>query len=195
MPPKVKGKRYRRDTVKPLSGLDVEALLGREKRQKITPENAIPEFKQMLDSAEAESALIDAANQMASIVRRLITQSFSDASYEQAAENMGVLRQAMIEMEIPEVYNDFIRDLKTRLIKGELGGNRNEFWLAGVRKSRLGLIDQSAAPTSGISSDEAKAVRPFCASQRDATDECSFTISRASRGNVIMPFGHALSCV
>lgn len=50
VPPKVKGKRSRREVIKPKSGLDLEELLGpREKRQKIDPKNPIPTFKQMMD--------------------------------------------------------------------------------------------------------------------------------------------------
>ena len=112
----------------------------------------------MLDNADSDSALIAAATQMSSIIRTLITKSFGDIQYDQAAENMRVIREAMIEMEIPEVYNDFVRDLKKRVIKGELGGDRTDFWFASVRRNKLGLIDNGASPSSTVSEVDAKVV-------------------------------------
>ncbi|KAJ5165723.1 uncharacterized protein N7500_007553 [Penicillium coprophilum] len=64
VPPKTKGRKRQRDTEKPLSGLDVDALLSLEpKRTKISTENAIPEFKQTLSRAENIDAIHDAVQQ------------------------------------------------------------------------------------------------------------------------------------
>ncbi|KAJ0342921.1 ATP-dependent DNA helicase II subunit 2 [Colletotrichum chrysophilum] len=154
VPPKAKGKRNR-ETIKPLSGLDVDALLGTApKRAKISPENAIPEFKQALDTAEDIAQIKHAAAQMGSIVRSLVTDSFGYANYARAAENLGVLREGLIDMEEPGIYNDFMRDLKKKMLSGELGGDRREMWWK-IRTSRLGLIDQSASEVSKVTSDEA----------------------------------------
>lgn len=154
VPPKAKGKRNR-ETIKPLSGLDVDALLGTApKRAKISPENAIPEFKQALNTAEDIAQIKDAAAQMGFIVRSLVTDSFGDANYARAAENLGVLREGLIDMEEPGIYNDFMRDLKKKMLSGELGGDRREMWWK-IRTSRLGLIDQSASEVSKVTSDEA----------------------------------------
>jgi ATP-dependent DNA helicase 2 subunit 2 len=156
VPPKAKGKRGR-DIVKPLSGLDVEALLGREKRAKITTENAIPEFKQMLETAEDLSSIQEAAKQMATIIRSLITHSLGDSGYGRAIANIATMREELINMEEPDLYNDFVADLKRRLLAGELGGDRRDMMWE-IRKAKLGLIDKKASEISEVTEDQATEV-------------------------------------
>ncbi|TAQ85878.1 hypothetical protein B7494_g5778 [Chlorociboria aeruginascens] len=155
VPPKAKGTRGRKDVIKPLSGLDVKKLLGQEKRQRISKENAIPEFKQMLATAESENVFIDAANQMASITRSMITNSYADKEYPRAVENLRVMREELIHLEVPEIYNNFIRDLKQRVVKGELGGNRSDLWWLVTKTNKLGLIDKEVSERSDVSREEA----------------------------------------
>ncbi|KAK1497378.1 Ku70/Ku80 N-terminal alpha/beta domain-containing protein [Colletotrichum cuscutae] len=158
VPPKAKGKR-KFEAAKPLSGLDVDALLGTtsksaSKRPKITPENAIPDLKRALATAEDESEIRDAAKQMAAVVAQLVTDSFGDNNYARASENLSVLRRGLVELEEPGVYNDLIRDLKKKMLSGELGGDRREMWWR-VRTSRLGLIDRGTSEVSNVKSEEA----------------------------------------
>ncbi|KAJ0321121.1 hypothetical protein COL5a_009451 [Colletotrichum fioriniae] len=158
VPPKAKGKR-KFEAAKPLSGLDVDALLGTtsksaSKRPKITPENAIPDLKRALATAEDESEIRDAAKQMAAVVAQLVTDSFGDNNYARASENLSVLRRGLVELEEPGVYNDLIKDLKKKMLSGELGGDRREMWWR-VRTSRLGLIDQGTSEVSNVKSEEA----------------------------------------
>ncbi|KXH66017.1 Ku70/Ku80 N-terminal alpha/beta domain-containing protein [Colletotrichum salicis] len=159
VPPKAKGKR-KFEPSKPLSGLDVDALLGTtskstpNKRPKITPENAIPDLKRALALAEDESEIRDAAKQMAAVVAQLVTDSFGDSQYARASENLSVLRRGLVELEEPGVYNDLIKDLKKKMLSGELGGDRREMWWR-VRTSRLGLIDQGTSEVSNVKSEEA----------------------------------------
>ncbi|RFU34764.1 hypothetical protein B7463_g1513, partial [Scytalidium lignicola] len=154
VPPKVKGKRNRQDIIKPLSGLDVESLLGKEKRQKISHDNAIPEFRQMLNTAESVSSIQEATDQMASIIRTLVTRSLGDSGYGRAIENLRVMRDELILLEESTIYNDFIRDFKKRTTKGELGGDRRDFWWD-IRKNRLGLVDKATLEFSDVSEKEA----------------------------------------
>ena len=158
MPPKAKGKRGRKEIIKPLSGLDVESLLGREKRRKLSVSNAIPGFKQMLEAADDVKVIPEAAKQMGGIIHELIRTSLGDQWYAQALENLSVLRDQMIEFEEPGVYNDFVRDLKARLLRDELGGGRKDLWFRVVRERRLGLIDREEAPASDVSEEEAAEV-------------------------------------
>lgn len=155
VPPKVKGKR-RRDAVKPLSGLDVDSLLGEEKLGKISPDNPIPDFKNTLDRADDESQFEDAAKQMGTIIRSLITDSFGSSKYERAVECMGAMREGLSNLEEPAIYNNFVKELKKSLLSGELGGDRRDFWFK-IRMSRagLGLIDQKEAEESDVTSAEA----------------------------------------
>jgi len=155
--PKAKGSRRGKEIIKPLSGLDVSSLLNRENRQKISAENAIPEFKQMLNGTTDDNAVIDAANQMAEIVRRLVTESTANLKYDRAIENLKVLREQMLEFEMPEVYNDFIRDFKKRLAAEQLGGNRKEFWFL-VMRQKLGLIDKGTLEISDVLEEDAREV-------------------------------------
>lgn len=157
VPPKTKGKRNGRDPIKPLSGLDVASLLNRENRQRISVGNAIPEFKQMLANTTDDNTVIDAANQMSEIIRRLVTESIGEKNYAQALENLKVLRREVVDFEMPDVYNDFLRDFKKRLVAEQLGGDRRAFWFA-LKMSKLGLIDKFALEISEISEEDAKEV-------------------------------------
>jgi ATP-dependent DNA helicase 2 subunit 2 len=158
VPPKAIGKRQR-DVPKPLSGLDVDALLKlpENKRAKIDPNNAVPEFKQMVDNASDDADFEDAAKQMGQIVRQVVTDSFGDSNYNRAIEDMRVFREKMTNLEEPELYNSFIMDLKTRLLSGELGGDRRELWWQ-MKGARLGLIDREAVDVSKVTPEEAAEV-------------------------------------
>lgn len=170
VPPKAKGKRGRKEITKPLSGLDVESLLGREKRRKLSMSNAIPGFKQMLETADDVKLIPDAAKQMGDIIHELIRTSLGDQWYAQALENLGVLREQMIEFEEPGVYNAFVRDLKSRLLRDELGGGRKDLWYRIIREKKLGLIDSEAAPASEVSEEEAAQVCEISSSLRIVGD-------------------------
>ncbi|KAI9837987.1 MAG: ATP-dependent DNA helicase II subunit 2 [Sarea resinae] len=155
VPPKQKGRKRARDQTKPLSGLNVDELLGREKRTKISAENAIPEFKQMLATTEDLGAIEDASKQMASIIQSQIRHSLGDSGYGQATEGLRVMREEVTALEEPALYNDFITELKKKLLAGELGGDRREMWWL-IRMNKLGLIDEKLSPLSSVSEEEAK---------------------------------------
>ncbi|KAF7166801.1 hypothetical protein CNMCM6106_002499 [Aspergillus hiratsukae] len=155
VPPKVKGRKRVRESEKPLSGLDVDALLHQEKRAKISPTNAIPEFKQTLGQAESIEAIKDAVKQMTSIIEDQIKNSLGDANYDRVIEEMGVMREELISFEEPALYNDFLRQLKDKLLKEELGGDRRELWWL-LRRSKLGLISQRESDQSDVTEEQAK---------------------------------------
>lgn len=157
MPPKAKGRRNR-EAVKPISGLDVDALLGEDSKGQITPENAVPDFKRAMATSEEMSDIQDAAKQMADVIESLVTDSFGDSKYAQAVECIGVMREELINMEEPELFNTFVRDLKKSLLSGSLGGDRRDFWFK-LRWSRLGLIEQNQSDVSKVTADEADEVR------------------------------------
>jgi ATP-dependent DNA helicase 2 subunit 2 len=162
VPPRAKGKRNRnREEVKPLSGLKIDELLSSTRREtRISRDNAISEFKQMLDNADgADNAglIRDAAKQMGDITRELI-KSHEGASagtiVEQALENIRVMREEMLQYEDPDSYNKFIRALKKDLLNGNLGENRRELWLK-IKWAKLGLIDNEVEEKSNVSVAEA----------------------------------------
>lgn len=155
----MQGRRRNRNEVKPLSGLNVEALLGGDKKNaKVSAQNAIPDFRRLIDSADTVEAIRDAAKQLGDIVEKRVTESFGDIAYGRAIEEIGVLREDMMEMEEPVIYNEFAKSLKRKLLSEELGGNRKDFWWE-FRKSKLGLIDQKASSASEITEEVAKSVR------------------------------------
>ncbi|KAL8873132.1 MAG: hypothetical protein Q9174_001348 [Haloplaca sp. 1 TL-2023] len=161
VPPKVQGRRRNRNEVKPLSGLDVEALLGGDrKKSKISSQNAIPDFRRILNAAESVEEMQSAAKQLGSIIESRLKASFGDISYPQALEEIGVMREEMGEMEEPGIYNDFANGLKRKLLSEELGGNRKDFWWE-FRKSKLGLIDQKASGSSNVTEEDAKSILSF----------------------------------
>ncbi|EFY93891.1 Ku70/Ku80 domain & Ku-core domain containing protein [Metarhizium acridum CQMa 102] len=147
VPPKAKGRRTR-ETVKPISGLDVDALLGEDTKRTVSAENPVPDFKRALGTADEMDQVEDAAKQMGNIVRSLITDSFGDSKYPQATECLGVMRDELINMDEPEMYNTFVRDLKKGLLSGALGGDRRDFWFkvtheeAEEVRMRIVLLDQ-----------------------------------------------------
>lgn len=155
VPPKVKGKR-RRETVKPISGLDVDALLDKEgpkKRAKISMENSVPEFKQMLASADDVSTIEDATRQMGVIIRNLIHDSMGDSNYDRATENMRVMRDELVALEEPGLYNDYLRSLKKMIAAGELNGDRREMWWH-IKLGKLGLVSKKESDVSTVTEEE-----------------------------------------
>ncbi|KAL4921015.1 SPOC like C-terminal domain-containing protein [Aspergillus aurantiobrunneus] len=156
VPPKVKGRKRAHEPEKPLSGLDVDALLSQEKRIKISPNNAIPEFKQTLSQAENMETTKDAVRQMRSIIEDQIRHSLADANYDRVTEGLGVVREELISYEEPGLYNEFIKELKEQLLKEKLGGDRRELWWL-IRRSKLGLIDQGQSELSDVTAEQAKA--------------------------------------
>lgn len=162
VPPQPKGRKRQRETEKPLSGLDVDALLSLEpKRTKISPENAIPEFKQMLSRADSVETIHDAVKQMAVIIEAQIKHSLGDANYERVIEGLGTMREELVDYEEPVLYNDMIRRLKDKILSEELGGDRLELWWL-VRRGKLGLINRDTSERSEISEEEAKEVSVHC---------------------------------
>ncbi|KAF4759773.1 hypothetical protein HAV15_005773 [Penicillium sp. str.  len=159
VPPKTKGRKRQRETEKPLSGLDVDALLSLEpKRTKISTENAIPEFKQTLSRAENIDAIHDAVQQMAKIIETQITHSLGHSNYDRVIEGLGTMREELVDYEEPVIYNDFVRQLKSKMLREELGGDRRELWWF-VRKGKLGLIGKSEVDSSAVEEEEAQEVR------------------------------------
>jgi ATP-dependent DNA helicase 2 subunit 2 len=153
VPPKVKGKRNR-EVIKPYSGLDVDALLSGARREKISKDNAISEFKQMVHEPDIPTVR-DAAKQMGEITREVIKEYRLGAlNYERAIENMKVMRYEMIECEEPDAYNKFIRSLKKDLLNGSLGGDARDLWFK-IKSTKLGLIDSEDAQSSEVSVTEA----------------------------------------
>lgn len=166
VPPKVKGRaRYReREADKPISGLDIDALLNKgssqktkeQKREpvKIDPRNAIPEFKRILASTDSDDVVADVVKQMDSNIRDLLTRSYGEQNYGQAEEILRVVREEMVEYEMKTLYNDLLRSLKKNIMDETLGGDRKEFWWR-VRFGRLGLLEASEEGDGGVSKEEA----------------------------------------
>jgi ATP-dependent DNA helicase 2 subunit 2 len=94
---------------------------------------------------------------MTSIIEDQIKNSLGDANYDRVIEEMGVMREELISFEEPALYNDFLRQLKDKLLKEELGGDRRELWWL-LRRSKLGLISQRESDQSDVSEEQAKEV-------------------------------------
>ncbi|KAL2810409.1 SPOC like C-terminal domain-containing protein [Aspergillus granulosus] len=156
VPPKAKGRKRAREPEKPLSGLDIDALLSQEKRVRISPNNAIPEFKQTLAHAENIETTKDAVTQMRAIIEAQVKHSLGDANYDRVIEGLGVIREELISYEEPRLYNDFLRELKEKILKEKLGGDRRELWWL-LKRSKLGLIDQKQSELSDVTEEDAKA--------------------------------------
>ena len=156
VPPKMKGrgKRSRADRDKPLSGLDIDALLGNPKRVRIDANNLVPSFKQALAATDDLEAIQEAADAMASQIRTLVRTSVGDSAYGRALEALRVMRDELTELEEPDIWNTFVREFKSELLDGKLGGDRREMWWR-VRGSKYGLIDRKRCFASDVTEDEA----------------------------------------
>lgn len=159
VPPRVQSRKRARNEVKPLSGLDVGALLAhRGKKAKLTAQNLIPEFRQALDNSESADAIRDIAKQFGDVVEQQIKESFGDIMYPRVIEELSVMREEMDENEEPEAWNSFMKGLKTKLLTESLGGDRREMWTM-IRKHKLGLIDRKSSGLSEVNEEEAQKVR------------------------------------
>ena len=158
VPPKARGKWSRKTAPTPLSDLDVAALLAREpgrKQKRIDPKNAIPEFKQTLSTSVEISQLHDACKQLKFIIFDWIRHSVGDSGYGRAVEGIRVMREEMMELEESGPFNEFLKELKKKVLSNELGGERKEMWYR-VRVNRLGLIQKRECEASNITEEEAK---------------------------------------
>jgi hypothetical protein len=99
VPSRVKGRKRNREVDKPLSGLNVDDLFRKEKRTKIHPDNAIPEFKQALKSSQGSS-----------LTSCLTMTSFTlffwvmGVGVSAAAVGLGLGRSALGSQQIPREY-------------------------------------------------------------------------------------------
>ncbi|RMZ66433.1 hypothetical protein GMOD_00001768 [Pyrenophora seminiperda CCB06] len=155
--PKVKGrsKRQRTERDKPLSGLDVDELLGNPKHVKIEANNLIPSFKQALDASDSMDAIQEAADGIAKEIRSLISNSVGDSAYARALEAIRVMREEFTDLEEPETYNTFVRQLKADILGGKLNGNRRDMWWR-IKGNKYGLIDAKRSYASPVTEDEAR---------------------------------------
>ncbi|KAI9882434.1 MAG: mitochondrial import inner membrane translocase subunit TIM14 [Watsoniomyces obsoletus] len=159
VPPKQKGRKRDRDAVaaQPLSGLDIDELLGRARssNKKISPNNAIPEFKQLLATARDPHAIEDAVKQLGDIITERIKHSLGDNSYSQALEALGVMREEMIAYEEPGLFNDFVTHLKILILGDQLNGDRSEMWWF-IRTRKVGLITRKESDVVDVTEEEGR---------------------------------------
>ncbi|KIW91049.1 uncharacterized protein Z519_07943 [Cladophialophora bantiana CBS 173.52] len=163
VPNKVKGRRRYRDrqAEKPLSGLNVEELFRKTRpptergKVHISPDNAIPEFKQLMSSTDNMEIIKDAVRQMQEILQDLVKRDFGGQNYSRVVAGLGEMREEIIGLEEPTLYNTVLREFKEKVFSEQLGGNRRELWWT-IRKSKLGLISQDEDERSDVDAMEAE---------------------------------------
>lgn len=67
------------------------------------------------------------------------------------------MREELTALEEPRIYNKFIKELKEKLLKGELGGDRREMWWE-IRRHQLGLVTRKMSGLSDVTDEEARQV-------------------------------------
>lgn len=134
----------------PRSDLNVQELLGNKARP-IDPANAVPGFRQAVARLgdDGNMQLNAPFDEFAPIIEDWIRQSFGDVNYERAVEGIRVMRDEAVELEVPEFFNSFMRSLKSKLLGGQLGGDRKEMWFK-LRRYKLGLIERRISPVSDV---------------------------------------------
>lgn len=94
---------------------------------------------------------------MDALIRENISTSFADMLYGKACDMMRVMREELVDLDEPDIYNDFMRNLKKDILGGDLGGNRADMWRE-VRKNRLGLLTKAESERSDVTEEQAKLV-------------------------------------
>ncbi|KAF1816526.1 ATP-dependent DNA helicase II subunit 2 [Eremomyces bilateralis CBS 781.70] len=156
VPPKSKARKRARSPEKPLSGLDVSSLLSTtHPPRKISRENAIPEFKQLLRTAGGAADIHSACQQLGLVIASYVKHSLGNAGYERAIEALRVCREEAIELEEPGAYNAMLLELKRKLLDGELGEERREWWWR-VRMNPVGVIDKKVSEFSEVEVEEGR---------------------------------------
>jgi ATP-dependent DNA helicase 2 subunit 2 len=163
VPPPARGKRFgrgKKEPPKPISSLNVDELLNQDEhrsKKRIDPQNAVPEFKQVLHAASGDDtdidAVRDACEQLQGIIHTLIKTSVGHTKYKQALELIRTMREECYDKGVEEIFNDFMRDLKKKLLGEELNGNRDDMWHE-IRRDRQGLILQTDDNPGGASKEE-----------------------------------------
>lgn len=215
MPPKAQSK-YNKGVPKPESGRPIESLgnihdtleAGKKRiaelkkgKSLIDKDNSIPTFKQLirqLNEAEDDAGVEHATKAMGGVVQSLIRESMGDKNYQRAIENIGTLRQACIDLEVPELYNDFLRDLKQKILSNALGEKREDMWneLRITARGSLGLITESQSEVSNITEDQAKQVRTKWNSRSRVREQANVSCSAVLVGwqvNLWQTITHASS--
>jgi ATP-dependent DNA helicase 2 subunit 2 len=138
---KEKSRRERRKA-KPASDLNIDDLLNDKtyRLDKISLENAIPDFKRLLDKTDQEDQVKSISKQLGAIIKKVISDSVGNLSYERAIEMIRTMREELEELEMPEVYNGIAGEFKSDLLKEKLGGDRKEMWYL-MRRNKLGLLE------------------------------------------------------
>jgi ATP-dependent DNA helicase 2 subunit 2 len=67
------------------------------------------------------------------------------------------MRDELIDLEEPEVFNEFVKGLKARILSRELKGDRMEMWYL-IKSRKLGLVDDRMSEVSNVTEDKAKEV-------------------------------------
>jgi ATP-dependent DNA helicase 2 subunit 2 len=163
VPPPARGKRFgrgKKEPPKPISSLNVDELLNQDEhrsKKRIDPQNAVPEFKQVLHAASGDDtdidAVRDACEQLQGIIHTLIKTSVGHTKYKQALELIRTMREECYDKGVEEIFNDFMRDLKKKLLGEELNENRDDMWHE-IRRDRQGLILQTDDNPGGASKEE-----------------------------------------
>lgn len=159
VPPKALGKKWnRKETSKPLSDLDVAALLAHDpgrKSKRLDTKNAVPEFKQMVETADGLEQIEDACKQLKSVIFDWIKHSVGGSAYGRAIEGIRVMRETCEEYEHPEPFHTFLTELKQKVLGGELGGDRKEMWYT-VRVNKMRPILKTECAGSDYTEEMAK---------------------------------------
>jgi len=168
VPPRLRARRGRgsssdkssADANRPLSGLDINALLStpstKSSRAKIDPNNAVPEFKQMVDLAGDIKAIHSACEQMGEVLQKMTKNSVGEAKYAQVIEGLKVMRNECVELEEARWWNEFVKKFKDELLSENYGGKRSELWWL-IKINKLGLITSEECKEGGVNDEEVKA--------------------------------------
>ena len=135
----------KREQIKDKKDKDDEAI------KDISKHHPISDFREMLRNKK-EDLVEKAIHQLKALIIELIKSSNGTTSFSKALELVLVLREGCVQEDEPDLFNDFVRDIKENLCDED---NVRDF-LNVLRKEEIALISKAESHQSKVSPDKAK---------------------------------------
>ncbi|XP_062520922.1 X-ray repair cross-complementing protein 5-like [Corticium candelabrum] len=125
------------------------AVLSKAQVKEVGTVDPVGDFKSLISCQDVDM-FDEACQQMVRRITQLVFDSFGDQFYSKALECMHALREAAVKLREPDVFNSFLRELKSRMT-----GRSAPFWQR-VKAAGISLITSAEANDSTVSRDEAR---------------------------------------
>jgi ATP-dependent DNA helicase 2 subunit 2 len=121
-----------------------------EAKKEISTTRPIEDFKEMINY-KYEDLTVKAINQMKDMIVKFILESFKGSYYIKALDCLKTLREACVDEDEVDIFNDYMKELKHTFPKEKL----LDFWKL-IYDNRVSLISDSENKKSNVSESESK---------------------------------------